>query len=228
MNKPVGVLSHSASENCTNNIVDGMINYLYSKGEYDPKLEKTFIPAICNRLDRNTSGIIIGAKNYQSLKLINSSIKKGNINRYYKTIVKGVFKKDQTIEGYLTKNNELNKVRVSNEEVGDSKKISTKIKPLTFTDRYSLLEIQLITGRTHQIRAHLSSIGYPIIGDSKYGDRKTNEYFRRKFSLNNQFLHGYKIIFNDMDKTLEYLNQREFIAYPNEIYNKIEKNLFKN
>ncbi len=227
INKPVGILSHSADKQYGNNIVDSMIHYLYVKGEYNPRVEKTFTPSICNRLDRNTSGIIIGAKNYGSLKMINDSIKKGNINKYYKTIVKGIVNKDEIIEGYLVKNEELNKVKILGEKRDDSKRIITRIKPLATSNEYSLLEIELITGRTHQIRAHLSSIGHPVIGDIKYGDKKTNRYFQEKYKLESQFLHGYKIVFNGLDEPLEYLNGKEFVGKLSEKFERIEKDLFK-
>ncbi|NMB08388.1 MAG: RluA family pseudouridine synthase [Tissierellia bacterium] len=225
INKPIDILSHAA-EDLDENLVDAMIYYLYEKGEYNPELEKTFTPAICNRLDRNTSGIIIGAKNSLALRVINSAMKKNQINRYYKTIVKGTIKEDKIVEGYLIKDRELNKVEVLKEEVDGSKEILTKIKVLDFTNKYSLLEIQLITGRTHQIRAHLSSIGYPIIGDIKYGNRAINKYFKENFGLDNQILHAYKIGFEKLDKPLDYLNHREFIANPNTKYRTIEEKLF--
>jgi 23S rRNA pseudouridine955/2504/2580 synthase len=227
INKPVGILSHSANKDYGNNIVDSMIHYLHVKGEYNPRIERTFTPAICNRLDRNTSGIIIGAKNYEALKMLNASIKKGSINRYYKTIVKGQLKKDGIIEGYLLKDEELNKVKVLREKKDDSKKIRTRIQSLAISREYSLLEIELITGRTHQIRAHLASIGYPVIGDIKYGDRNVNQYFKVKYGLESQFLHGYKVIFNDLDEPLDYLNGQEFIGKLNDKFGRIEEELFK-
>lgn len=121
INKPIDMLSHAA-ESLDENIVDSMIYYLYRKGEYNPKLEKTFVPAICNRLDRNTSGIIIGAKNYLTLRTLNSALRENQINRYYKTIVSGTIKEDKTIEGYLTKDGELNKVEILEEEIDDLRK----------------------------------------------------------------------------------------------------------
>lgn len=226
MNKAVGLLSHSANNNHGDNLVDGMINYLYEKGEYDPKNELTFAPSICNRLDRNTSGIVIGAKNYQALKIINNSMKKRNIDRYYKTIVKGVVKKDQELEGFLTKDGGRNKVKVEDEKTEDSKEINTKIKILGSSDQYSLLEIELITGRTHQIRAHLASIGHPIIGDTKYGDKTTNLYLKEKYNLKYQFLHCYRIMFSEIEKPLDYLNNKEFIAGESDEFLNIQKRLF--
>lgn len=227
INKPVGILSHSANKNHYDNIVDSMIYYLYEKGEYDPKAENTFTPSICNRLDRNTSGIIIGAKNYQSLKIINASMKRGNIDRYYMTIVKGIIKKGKLIEGYLVKDEEVNKVEILDEETDDSKKITTRIRVLNSADKYSLLEIELITGRTHQIRAHLASIGYPIMGDIKYGDKKTNKYFKDRYGLDSQFLHGYRVVFSGLDEPLDYLNNQEFIGRENDKFERIRKELFE-
>lgn len=227
INKPVGVLSHSANKDYGNNVVDSMVHYLYQKGEYDPKIEKTFIPAICNRLDRNTSGIIIGAKNYPALKSVNDAIRKRNIKRYYKTIVEGVIKKDRFLEGFLSKDVELNKAEITEKEREDSKKIITGIRVLATSEQYSLLEIELITGRTHQIRAHLASIGHPIIGDMKYGNRKTNKYFKERYDLQSQFLHGYRIIFTELDKSIDYLEGKEFIAKGGQTFIRIEKELFQ-
>lgn len=228
INKPAGILSHSADKEYGNNIVDGMIHYLYEKGEYNPRVEKTFKPSICNRLDRNTSGIIIGAKNYEALKIINASIKEGYVHKYYKTIVKGIVKKEGILEGYLAKDEELNKVKVSDEEGENTKKIITKVKVLKTSNKYSLLEIELITGRTHQIRAHLSNIGHPVIGDIKYGDKAINRYFRENYSLESQFLHAYKIVFSTLETPLNYLNGKEFTAKPGKKFLKIEEELFNN
>lgn len=228
INKPVGILSHSANKEYGNNIVDGMIHYLYQKGEYNPRVEKTFKPSICNRLDRNTSGIIIGAKNHTALKAINASIKEGNIHKYYKTIVKGIVKKEGILKGYLTKDEELNKVKISQEKAHNSKEIITQIKVIKTTKEYSLLEIKLITGRTHQIRAHLSNIGHPVIGDIKYGNKTVNRYFRENFGLESQFLHAYKIVFSNLNSPLEYLNNREFCAKLGNKFLRIEKKLFNN
>lgn len=227
MNKPLGLLSHGAGGPNDDNLVDSMISYLIEKKEYDPKVERTFTPAICNRLDRNTSGIVIGAKNYQSLKELNQAIKNLDIKRFYKTIVKGTVDKDFQAKGYLSKDEDRNIVKIEDESGEDSKKIITNINVLKNKKGYSLLEIELITGRTHQIRGHLESLGYPIIGDRKYGDKSINSMFKDKYNLNNQWLHGYKIQFNGLKSTLEYLNGKLFESIPEKEYIKIEDDLFK-
>ena len=224
INKPVGILSHGASKEFEENIVDSMISYLIEKGDYVPRIEKTFTPAICNRLDRNTSGIVIGAKNYKALKDINQAIKNGHVRKFYKTIVKGNIKKEFKAEAFLSKDEDRNMVSIQDEDEG-GKKITTIVTPLANKRDYSLLEIELITGRTHQIRSHLSSLGYPVIGDRKYGRRQINEIFFDEYQLDNQWLHGYKIIFNGLE--LEYLNGLEFVAEINGNYADIEKDLFK-
>ena len=226
INKQKGILSHSANREYKENIVDSMVSYLIAKGDYNPRVEKTFTPAICNRLDRNTSGIIIGAKNYDALKDINDAIKNRKVKKYYKCMVKGRVVEDILLSGYLLKDEQKNKVKIYKKEIEGSKEVETYIRSLISTNEYSLLEIDLITGRTHQIRAHLSSIGHPVIGDIKYGDKKTNDYFRRKYNLDNQFLHAHKICFNGLIN-LCYLNGKEFEAKSPFILNKIEKDCFK-
>lgn len=226
INKEVGILSHGAGGPFEENTVDSMINYLIEKGDYVPRIEKTFTPAICNRLDRNTSGIIIGAKTYESLKEINDAIKNTHIRKLYKTIVKGKIEKEMKEEAYLSKDEDRNIVEVSDMDMDDSKKIITNIKPLKYLNGYTLLEIELITGRTHQIRGHLASLGYPIIGDRKYGSKSINSEFREKYGLDNQWLHGYKVEFHGLKDDLEYLNGKSFEAKPNKEYLSIENELF--
>ncbi len=226
INKPMGILSHGAGGKFEENIVDSMISYLIEKGEYVPRIEKTFTPSICNRLDRNTSGIIIGAKNYQSLKTMNEAIKEKKVRKFYKTIVKGKVTKDFKAEGFLNKDEDRNMVEVSKENIEGAKKIETHVKVLKTCNGYSLLEIELITGRTHQIRGHLSSLGYPVIGDRKYGNPDANKKFKSEYNLENQWLHGYKIEFNGLSGPLEYLNGKSFEAPMEEKYLRIEKDLF--
>lgn len=227
INKGVGILSHGAGGGeFEENIVDSMVSYLIEKGDYVPRLEKTFTPSICNRLDRNTSGIIIGAKNYQALQIINATIKETKIKKFYNTIVRGRVEKDFKAEAFLSKDEERNLVSVSDIDMEGSKRIETHIRVLKSTKDYSLLEIDLITGRTHQIRSHLSSLGYPVIGDRKYGSPAINKKFNIEYNLDNQWLHGYKIEFNGLDQPLEYLNGKSFVAPLDEKLGRIEKDLF--
>ncbi len=226
INKPVGLLSHGTGDESEEDIVNSMVSYLIEKGDFLPEVEKTFTPSICNRLDRNTSGIIIGAKNYKTLKSINEAMREGKIKRYYKTIVKGNLVDEIKAEAYLIKNQEKNKVEIYEDDQKGSKQVITNIKPLKIKNGYSMLEIELITGRTHQIRGHLSSLGYPVIGDRKYGDNEINSKFNKEYKLNNQFLHAYKIELNGLIKELEYLNGKSFKSELKGIYKDIERELF--
>ncbi len=228
INKEIGVLSHGAGavDGFEENVVDSMISYLIEKGDYVPRIEKTFTPSICNRLDRNTSGIVIGAKNYESLKALNHAIKKYDIRRFYKTIVKGEVKKDFKAKGYLSKDEDRNLVKISLGDSDGSKPIETDIHVLNTRDDFSLLEIELITGRTHQIRGHLASLGYPVIGDRKYGNKDVNKDFQDEYGLQNQWLHGYKIQINGLEGELEYLNGKEFTSTPDKNLDMIENVLF--
>lgn len=191
LNKSTNTLTHGEG----NSLVNRAITYLIHSASYYPRDEKTFIPASCNRLDRNTSGIVIIGKTYDGLKEINQKIKDNQVSKYYLTLVKDVVTKAQTLEGYWTKvGNQVKITRVPAN--GEAKEVITKIEPIDSNGKVSLLQVELVTGRTHQIRAHLKSISHPIIGDPKYGDAKWN----KEYELSNQFLHAYKIVISDYNE----------------------------
>lgn len=219
INKPKGLLSQATSSDSNDSVVKQLISYLYKNKEYDPNKEKTFVPSICNRLDRNTSGIIIGGKNYTTLQIMNEAIKEGKIKKFYLSLVKGEVTEEKELKGYLTKNPKDNTVNITLDKVKGAKSIHTVIRPMAIKNGFTLLEIELITGRTHQIRAHLSIIGHPVVGDFKYGDKKINNKFKNEYNLKSQFLHAYKIVFTDLRKPLNYLNKKEFVS---EIGNELE------
>lgn len=225
IHKEAGVLSHSSKKGEAS-LVDSFISYLYDKGEYDPSSERVFKPAICNRLDRNTIGLVIAAKNYNTLKGINEAIRSKNIDKYYKCLVKGELKSNLNLEDYIVKNKDENKSYVTNEKNEESKKIQTNVNILKSSSKFSLVEVELITGKSHQIRAHLSYINHPVVGDYKYGDEKVNMLFRQKFGLKHQYLFAYKLRFNNMPKGLEYLNGKEFVDNMDEKFANIENALF--
>jgi len=226
VNKRAGVLSHSSQNMREENVVDGIISYLISKGDYAPRKEHNFIPGICNRLDRNTSGVIVAGKNYASMKNLNASMRDYKIGRFYRTIVKGTIAKEIQLVDYIVKDEEKNKVKIVDETTKNSKKIITRIKPIKSNGDYTMVEIELITGRTHQIRVHLSSIGHPIIGDRKYGNQEVNQFFKNKYKLTDQYLHGYKLSFIDPVGNLNYLMGKEIIAESFGYMETIEKDLF--
>ncbi len=211
LNKKVGVIVHQDKNYDADCMVNRVQRYLFEKGEYDPQKEKSFSPALVNRIDRNTSGIIIAAKNAMSLRILNEKIRSREVKKFYLCVVKGnPKKKSDTLKGYLTKNESKNTVKVSKNEIKGGKEIITKYKVLCYDKArdLSLCEIELLTGRTHQIRAHMASIGHPLLGDEKYGDKALN----RRFHQNHQLLCSYKLKF-DFEKDageLQYLDGREF------------------
>ncbi len=208
MDKKAGMIVHDDEDEKINTLLNHMKAYLYKKGEYDPNKENSFVPSLCNRIDRNTSGIVIGAKNALALKILNEKIKTREIKKYYLCLVKGRLKnKEATLKAYLVKNTDQNRVYVHNENVNGSKTIITKYKVLKENHLTSLVEVELLTGRTHQIRAHFAHIGSPLAGDGKYG---TNE-FNDKVGMKTQALYSYKIKFCFTDENaLSYLNGKSF------------------
>lgn len=196
VSKPAGLLTHPEKSTDTDTLIDQILYYLYEKGQYQPKAESSFTPALCNRLDRNTSGIVIAGKTLRAVQAVNELIRTRRLEKYYLTLVSGEIREAGEITAYLSKDAEKNQVRLS-ENAGMGAKTLTKYRPLAYADGFTLLEIALITGKTHQIRAHMQSIGHPVAGDRKYGDAAVNEKMRRKYGLSNQFLHAYRIHWQD-------------------------------
>ena len=207
-NKRPGVLVHEDDEGKDNTLIMHIKAYLYQKGEYDPENEQSFAPALCNRIDRNTGGIVIGAKNAEALRVMNEKIKNDEISKFYYCVVHGKMpKKADTLTGFLLKDSDKNQVRIFDKQVKGSKNIITKYKVVAEKNGMSLLEIELVTGRTHQIRAHMSYIGHPLVGDGKYGINKDDRAKGYKY----QALYAYRLRFDFDDDTgaLGYLRGKE-------------------
>ncbi len=209
--KKQGLLVHPDKNEYGDTLIARIQHYLYDKGEYNPQDENSFRPALANRIDRNTGGIVIAAKNAESLRILCDKIKTREIDKHYLTVVHGIPKqKSAVLEGFLEKNEQKNKVYLSNKKTDENKTIKTKYTLIESKNNLSLLEIELLTGRTHQIRAHLASIGHPLLGDGKYGKLKED----KKIGFNKQALYSYKLTFNFKDDAgiLNYLNGKTFKA----------------
>ncbi len=209
--KAPGVIVHSDDKETTSTLIDHVKAYLYQKGEYNPTEERSFAPALCNRIDRNTGGMVICAKNADALRCINDLIKNNEVSKKYLALVHGTFnKKDWHIKNYLLKDSKLNMVKVFDAPTPNALTAETyftvvkedKIRGL------SLIEVRLVTGRTHQIRAQLSHMGHPLVGDGKYGVNRDDKRLGYKF----QALYSYKLSFlpKDENNLLSYLKGREF------------------
>ncbi len=207
INKKQGVIVHPDESYHFDSLVSRLKHYLYDKGEYDPEAEQSFSPALANRLDRNTGGLVIGAKNAEALRDLNSKIKSREIKKLYLCVAHGRFKlKEDELISYMVKDEKHNRISVFNEPVPNSKSMIMKYRVIEEYNDSSLLEVELVTGRTHQIRAQLAHIGHPLCGDIKYGKRE-NADSNYKY----QALYAYKLKFTfSGESILSYLNGREF------------------
>lgn len=224
--KNQGTLVHPDEGKDENNLTNQVLNYLYGKKEYIPEKEKTFSPSPCNRLDRNTEGLIIFAKNYDTLKAVNESIREGHIEKYYNTIVKGRIN-DGIYTAYIIKDRNKNSVKVYDSPREGAKEVITEVKTIDSCGTFSELEINLVTGRSHQIRAHLSSLGNPVVGDPKYGSKEVNDFFSKQYGIRYQILMAHKIIFRKCPKDLKYMEGKVITMPINPVLKKIKRDLFR-
>jgi len=203
VNKPVG-LSTQPDLTSMKSLVDEIKLYLDAK---EKNISFTFKPAVCNRLDKNTSGLVVAAKNYEAVKQVNKAIRDRNVKKYYEAKVHGNVANDLELRDFIIKNERKNMVEIVTEESENTKSVITYVHPIKTENKFTWLEIEIETGRAHQIRAHLASIGHPIVGDKKYGKKDNEKY---------QVLHAYKILFNGFEGELSYLNGKEVISHISE------------
>ena len=216
VNKPFGLLCHSDNKDETN-LIDMVLSYLYEKGEYLPEKENSFTPALCNRIDQGTEGIVIAAKNYKALADMNTVIRENLLEKTYLCITENAVD-DGEYRAFLKRDKTAKRVTVTKHRTdSESKEIITVFRTIDRKNNYNLVQCTLITGRTHQIRAHLAFLGSPIIGDRKYG--------KPYKGLESQLLCAYKLAFKNIPDGLSvsYLSDKEFVVQSNSVYNFFKK-----
>lgn len=225
VNKPSGVLTQKADPE-DDSLNEWLIGYLLKSNQISEEELQTFKPSVCNRLDRNTSGLVICGKSLIGSQKMSALLKERTLHKYYRLFVKGQLQEKQELNGYLYKNEKNNKVTIV-KEISDYKnqadydKITTRYIPIYCKEEYTYLEVELVTGKTHQIRAHLASVKHPLAGDGKYGDEKWNKSLR-KLGIKNQMLHAYRLEFPKMETPFEEISESIFIAPEPKVFQKLQ------
>lgn len=220
INKPVGMLSQKATKDDIS-LVEYVTEYLLDSHQITVEELRTFRPSICNRLDRNTSGIVSAGKTLAALQELGAMFRERSMKKYYLCLVKGIVKEGAHISGFLTKDSSTNTVVLRQEMTEGAARIETEYRPLGTGEGVTLLEVHLITGKTHQIRAHMASTGHPIIGDYKYGDRKLNDRYKREYALSSQLLHSVRLVIPECSGTLAGLSGKVITAPLPELFRRI-------
>lgn len=211
INKPAGMLSQKASPHDVS-LVEHLIAYLIRTQQITPEELRTFHPSVCNRLDRNTSGIVAAGKSLSALQKLSMMFRDRTMEKYYLCLIRGEVSEKKKVDGWLIKNEQTNRVIVTKEEIPGGSRIETEYHPIHVSNGLTLMEVHLITGKTHQIRAHLASNALPIVGDYKYGDRNLNDLFKKEYGLKSQFLHAYRLHMPVLDGDLHKLSKKEIKA----------------
>ena len=206
LHKPAGMLSQKAEET-DDSLVDYVQEYLIETGWLNAERLLTFRPGICNRLDRNTEGLVIAGKTILGLQTMSELLRNRNLDKYYLCVVKGAVERPIRLKGYLQKDEMKNLVTVGKGPEGEP--IETEYRPIAVTNAGSLLEVKLITGKSHQIRAHLASVGHPIAGDMKYGDMVYNRMMKERFGVKHQMLVAYRMVFPKLPEAFTELSGKE-------------------
>ena len=209
VDKQPGLVVHEDNDGTTDTLINRILRHLHENREYDPVKELSFTPSLCNRIDRNTGGIVIAAKNAEALRILNQKIRDRELQKLYLCVVQGrLSKHEDTMTAYLEKDSAENTVRVSNRKTATNRTIVTRYRVIDEALNSSLVEVDLITGRTHQIRAHFAYIGHPLLGDGKYGSNRVN----KAAGYASQALYAYKLTFRFTTDggALSYLNGRTF------------------
>lgn len=220
LNKPAGMLSQKAKPQDVS-AVEHVITYLLESGQLKEEMLRSFHPSVCNRLDRNTSGILAAGKSLAGLQELSALFKNRNLKKFYRCIVAGQVKESSHISGWLYKDEKTNKVTVLDKEREDAVRIETEYRPVSIGKDATLLEVHLITGRTHQIRAHLASVGHPILGDYKYGRKQANDDCKKEYGVQAQLLHAYRLEFPELSGALSNLSGQKFTAEVPEHFRKV-------
>ena len=222
INKPVGMLSQKAAAK-DESLVEHIISYMLDSGQLKEEDLRKFKPSICNRLDRNTSGLVVAGKSLAGLQIMGELFKERTLRKFYRCLVAGEVKEKQYIKGYLEKDEETDKVTIAKQPFGEALSIETEYEPIWTNGKVTLLEVHLITGRTHQIRAHLASIHHPILGDYKYGNKKINDRYKEKYKLESQLLHAYRLELPVMEEPMQAISEKQFVAPIPNLFDKILK-----